>query len=392
MKSTWRLRGRDINQNGSRKVEDRNVYLTRLEEVVDRLQGTEIDALLLNRVSNIAYLTGAVNSCSWVLVSRQGKKLALILDSDIPSYAAESVIEDLRTFRMHDPISLFRRLIEEVGFPNGKLGLEFSRPGIPHHTLAMLRHAFPEKIEFVNCEHILEEMRIIKADQEVEAIGRAAEFSELGMKVALENIRPGVKESEVALEAEYAIRKAGGRLGALCYVSSGQRSGLVHHRPSGKEIDKGDVVTLDIHGAYGAYCADLARTVVCGRIEPDVAEAHACLVEAQEKAVDACRSGVKIFDVKKLFYSELNRCRGLKYLTGPVLHWVGMMNAELPSFDFPHHHKGFPEVLETNMVLALSNIGLYSPRGWGVRIEDTFNVTEAGPEYLTGFSKELLSL
>jgi len=373
-------------------VVGRDVYLKRLEEVVNRLQGTDIDALLLNRLSNIAYLTGAVNSCSWVLVSSRGRKLALIMDSDIPSYAAESVIEDLRTFRMHDPINLFRRLVEEIGFPKGKLGLEFSRPGIPHHTLAMLRHAFPEEIEFVNCEHILEEMRIIKTDQEVEAITRAAEMSELGMMKALENIRPGVKESEVALEAEYAVRKAGGRLGALCYVSSGRRSGLAHHRPSGKEIEKGDVVTLDIHGAYGAYCADLARTVVCGRLEPEVAEAYACLVEAQERAVEACRSGVRIFEVKKLFYKELNRNRGLRYLTGPVLHGVGMMNAELPSFDFPHHHKGYPELLATNMVLALSNIGLYSPRGWGVRIEDTFKVTEAGPEYLTGFSKELLSL
>jgi len=236
---------------------ERNLCLKRIAEVVDRLQRTDIDAMLLNRLSNIAYLTGAVNSCSWILISRKGQSLALIMDSDLPSYAAESVIEDIRTFRMHDPINLFRKLVEEIGFPNGRLGLEFSRPGIPHHTLAMLRYAFPEKIEFVNCEHILEEMRIIKTDREVEDIAKAAEMSELGMKVALKNIRPGVKEIAVALESEYAVRKAGGRLGALCYVASGQRSGLAHHRPPSKEIESGDVVTVDIHGAYGGYCADL---------------------------------------------------------------------------------------------------------------------------------------
>jgi len=132
--------------------------------------------------------------------------------------------------------------------------------------------------------------------------------------------------------------------------------------------------------------------VVCGDIRPEIADAHACLVAAQEKAVSACRGGATMLEVKKLFHKSLNQSQGLRYLTGPVLHGVGMMNAELPSFDFPHHIKGYPELLEPNMVLAVSNLGLYSPEGWGVRIEDTFRVTETGPEYLTRFSKELVSL
>ena len=68
------------------------------------------------------------------------------------------------------------------------------------------------------------------------------------------------------------------------------------------------------------------------------------------------------------------------------------MNSEMPFFNFPYQDKGRPEILQSNMVIAVSNIGLYSNEGWGVRVEDTALVTDASPVYLTSFSKDLLSL
>jgi len=373
-------------------VEDKWVYRERLQRVIEGLKKTDIDALLLNELSNIAYLTGAVNSCSWVFISREGRLVALVLDSDFETYHEESVIDDIRTFRMHDPFNLFRKMIDELGFPHGKLGLELSRPGIPHHTLAVLRHAFSENIEFVNGEPIIEEIRIIKTREEIEAIRKAVEIAELGMEVAVKNIKPGVKESDVVLEAEYAMRKAGGRVPVLNYVASGKRSCIAHHTPSQKVIAQGDVVALDIHGGFLGYCADLARTVVCGKIDREMAEGHACLQRAQEESIDLCRKGVKLLDIKKTFYRILNEAKSLKFLTGPVIHGVGIMNYEMPYFTFPYNDKGYPETLDTNMIVALSNIGLYSDQGWGLRLEDTVRVTDQQPEHLTHFNKELLSI
>ena len=369
-----------------------SIYKERLQRVIDGLQQTDIDALLLNRLSNIACLTGAVNSCSWVFISREGKLVALVLDSDFETYHEESVIEDIRTFRMHDPFNLFRKMVDELGFPHGKLGLEFSRPGIPQHSLAILRHAFPENIEFVNGEPIIEEIRIIKAEEEIQAIKKAVEIAELGMQVAIDNIKPGATESDVVLEAEYAMRKAGGRVPVLSYVASGKRSCMAHHTPSRKVIEQGDVVALDIHGGFMGYCADVARTVVCGKIGREMAEGYACLERAVEESLDICRKGVKLIEIRKTFYRELKAAKNLKFLTGPVIHGVGIMNYEKPFFSFPFDDKGYPEILDTNMVVAVSNIGLYSDEGWGLRIEDMVRVTDREPEYLTHFSKELLSI
>jgi len=369
-----------------------DIHRERLGKVIERLQRTDLDALLLNRLSNIAWLTGAVNSCSWVFVNHDGRQVALVLDSDAEVYREESVITDVRTFRMHDPFTLFRKIATELGFPRRKLGLELGRPGLPHHVLAVLRQAFPAEIELVNGEDILEEIRIIKSEEEIEAIKEAARISQLGLESAISNIRPGVRESEIALEAEYAMRKAGGRLGALTYVASGRRSSLAHHTPSGKKIEPGDVITIDVHGAHLGYCADLARSVVYGPISPEVQEAYACLLRAEEEAIRACRHGRKLTEIRKLFYAGLNQAQGCKFLTGPVLHGVGIMNYELPSFGFPHQDRGHPETLARDMVVAVSNLGLYSERGWGLRVEDTVLVTQGEPVYLTDVARGLLSV
>ncbi len=349
-------------------------------------------ALLLNRTSNIAYLTGAVNSCSWVFITADGEVVALVLDADEETYRAQTVIKDIRTFRNHDPFHLFRTIVREMALEHSKLGLEFGRPGLPHHTLGMLRYAFPSDVEFVNGEMILEQLRMIKTAEEVEAIRKAVEITELGMETAIRNIRPGISESDVELEAEYAMRKAGGRIPVINYVASGRRSLIAHHTPSNKNIEDGDVVTLDIHGGFKGYCADLSRTVVCGKVEREIRDAYACLVRAEEDAIALCRNGKKMIDIKKIFYQRLGEAKDMKFLMGPVLHGVGIMNSEMPYFQFPYHERGYPEILESNMVLALSNLGLYSKNGWGVRIEDTVLVREGEPVYLTRYPKELLSI
>ena len=371
---------------------EKGVYQERLQQVVHSLKKTELDALLLNRLGNIAYLTGAVNSCSWVFLTRKGDQVALVLASDAPVYREESAIQDVRSFRIHDPFALFKSVMEELGITRSKIGLELSRPGLPQHVLSMLRYALPPTVQMVNGETILEEIRAIKAKEEIEAIEDAVRITELGMEVAIRNIKPGIKESEVVLEAEYAMRKAGGRVPVLSYVGSGKRSCIAHHTPSGKIIQKGDVVTLDIHGGYLGYCADLARTVVCGEISREVEEAYAFLVRAQEETLKICRQGVSMIEVKKTFYRNLAEAAGYHFLLGPVIHGVGIMNSEMPHFTFPYQDKGYPEVLQANMVVAVSNIGLYSDQGWGVRVEDMVLVTENKPISLTHFSKELISI
>jgi Xaa-Pro dipeptidase len=366
------------------------VYTERLKKVVDSINKAEIDALLLNRLSHIAYLTGAVNSCSWVFITGKGEHVALVLDSDADVYKDESVISDIRAFREHDPFHLFKSVTVELGLTHSKIGLELGRPGLAQHTLTIIRHAFPPTVQFVNGQMLLEESRTIKSKEEVEAIKKAAKIAELGMETAIKTIKPGIRETDVIIEAEYAMAKAGGRTGSVNYLASGKRSSMAHQIPSQKKIENGDLVVLDIHGAFSGYCADLARTIVCGQFDRDVEQGYSFCIKAEEETINLCRRGEKMTEIRKTFYKKMSEAKNLKFTTGPVLHGVGIMNYEMPYFSFPHNEKGYPEVLEANMVVAVSNIGLYSKNGWGVRVEDTAMVTDNEPVYLTDFTKELL--
>jgi len=86
----------------------------------------------------------------------------------------------------------------------------------------------------------------------------------------------------------------------------------------------------------------------------------------------------------------LAEAKDFQFLRGPVLHGVGIMNYEMPYFIFPYQDKGRPEIIESGMVVSVSNIGLFSDRGWGGWIEDMALITEDESIYLTHFPKELI--
>ena len=368
------------------------VFQERLGKVVEALKTSEMDALLLNKPWNLSYLTGAVNPCSWVFITRKGELVALIWEPDVETYKEESIVTDVRFFRDFAPFRLFKTVAEELGLTRSKIGLELGRPGLSHPNAALLKSAFPSEVEFVNGETLLEEIRAVKTPEEVEKIKKAVEVVELGMKTAIQTIKPGVKETDIVLEAEYAIRKAGGKIPTINYAASGKRSGLSHQFATQKQVEKGDVVILDIHGSFGGYCADMARTVSCGKVDEEIHWAYAHLLKAEEEIIQLCKEGVKLTELRKIFYRELGRAKNLKFLMGPPFHGIGVTPNEMPTLLFPHHEKGIPESMSANMVVAISGIGLYSAQGWGVRAEDMILVTENDPVYLTNFTRELLTV
>ncbi len=370
-------------------MKEKATFEQRIKKVLDVLNRTEMEGLLINRLSHIAYLTGAVNSCSWIFITKKGERVALVLDSDIGVYREDSIISDLRTFHEHDPFGLFKKVSDELGLTHSKIGIELGRPGLPQNTLAVIRAALPPTVQFLDAQPLLEESRVIKTADEIEAIKNACRIAELGIETAIKTIKPGIREIDVIIECEYAMQKAGGRIGNVNYLASGKRSSLAHQLPSHKTIESGDVVVIDIHGAFQGFCGDIARTMVCEQADREVERGYSCLRKAVEEALGLCRKGTKMDEIRKTFYKRMGDAKGMKFTMGPILHGVGIVNYEMPYFSHPFSEKGHPEVLAENMVVALSNIGLYSPQNWGLRLEDTVLVTEKEPIYLTDFGKEL---
>jgi Xaa-Pro dipeptidase len=364
------------------KVVSRDEYRRRLLSVIKVMERHDIDCLLLNRKQNIKYLTGASNTCSWVFIKQDGRRIALVLESDYQEYKKQSIVEDIRVFRTEDPLKQFRGLIEDLELKENGLALE--KRHLKYFQFEMIKKTFGSKVHLdFNGGYVAEEARMIKTSEEIKKIGEASQLAIAGMRIAKESAIKGITEEELARRVYSEMLKQGASGGTYLYVASDGRSSLAHAPPTGNKLDEGPVV-VDIHAVYEGYHADMARTIFLDRYNSEQVSMYGYYQDRVCEATNAIEDGMTLVELRKLFRKSLTLKEDWIMLTGPLVHGVGVMNFELPTFADPYLKKGYPEKIEENMVLAMSNLGLCSKQGWGVRFEDTFLVTKDKPVILTG--------
>jgi Xaa-Pro aminopeptidase len=203
--------------------------------------------------------------------------------------------------------------------------------------------------------------------------------------VALNAIRPGVKETDIAAEIEYAARRAGAEgMSFETIIASGVRSALPHGRASTAEIPVNGFVVCDFGIILAGYCSDMTRTVHVGRPSDEQRKMYEAVREAQQAATDRVCPGARASQVDRAARQVLGR-RGLgRYFRHSTGHGVGLEIHEAPRIAAVQ-----TEVLGAGMVITIEP-GVYIPDVGGVRIEDIVVVTEGGCEVLTPTSKELI--
>lgn len=225
-----------------------------------------------------------------------------------------------------------------------------------------------------------------KTPEEIQAIRLANSVANVGLQGFFENLQPGIVEAEVAAAVESAIYRQIGRDGIFhsrgwAMVQSGANSAHAgqFNRSTGRRLESGDLVLIELATCVNGYWSDLTRTVPVGSPKPAVEQILAVVTEAQQAAVDAVRPGVSAGHIDALARDKI-AAQGLSsYFTHHTGHHVG----------FRYHDPGFlilpgeSAVLEPGMVITIEP-GVYVPeRGGGARIEDNVLVTESGHEVLS---------
>jgi len=359
---------------------DKNIYKKRLENVLIMLEKYNLNCVLLNKSETINFLTGANNCCSWIFINRFNKKVAIVMESDFKEYKKQSIIEDIRVFKSHDPLKLWIDIIKEFSLQDNTLAIE--QDHLRMRDYIMLKHIFGNIINLsIDADFIVEEARIIKESDEIEKIKNAASLTLEMMNFVSNALEIG--ESEISLKNKILkkIYDENENADALIYVGSDGRSALAHNPATNNKVNNGPVV-IDLHLSLNGYHIDMARTFLLNKQQKDIYE---IFKEKINKYVFKCKDGQSISEIKNSFYKELKQDLGKKcnFLTGPFLHGIGIKSYELPMLDHPFEAKGFINKLKENMVLALSNIGVYSEKGWGIRYEQTFLVTKNKPIIFT---------
>ncbi len=241
--------------------------------------------------------------------------------------------------------------------------------------------------ELIPDEGIPASLRMIKTPEEIESIEKAASIADLGFEFMLDNARAGMSEKDIALELEFFLRRNGSEgLAFDTIAASGANGAMPHAVPSDRKIEKGDMLTLDYGCVVNGYRSDMTRTIAFGEPSAKLREIYKITLDAQLKALDAVKPGVKGLEVDKVARDHITDNGYGEYFGHGLGHGVGLQIHEGPTLS----KKGNLE-LQPGMVVTIEP-GIYLPDVGGVRIEDLVVITDTGYKNLTSSKKDLIIL
>jgi Xaa-Pro dipeptidase len=356
-----------------------NRFENRRKRAQEEMRKKDVAALQVTGRENYYYLTGDVRNVARLFLPHEGEPTIIVFDEELQPAKEASGISDVRGWRT--PAQLMRtffQVVKEHGVSNKKVGF------CVHTNPGFLVYKFLKsnpRMQVIESEEVLMPLRYVKDAEELSAMKRAAEAADKGLAAAIDAIRPGVTEIEVAAEAEYAMRRAGVmRYGSSTFVDSGPHSIYLHGGTTRRKLEDGDLVVVDVHPVVDMYSSDCARTVVCGRASPEQRELIRAYASLQENIIQNIRPGWKVGQVTSSF-TEAFATKGFgdNWIPGPV-HGVGLEFEEWPH---PSHYFGHAQLeIGENWTLAIGHSILPVKTVGGVKIEDTIHVTSAGAESL----------
>ncbi len=364
-------------------------FQSRQEKLREHLATTRFDALLISHLPNIRYLCGFTGSAGLLLIEESGSVFFTDVRYDTQAHeevkAAKVVIAPKAVLAALGEFLAARRK-KSKGWT---IGIESE-----HFTIAekkRLAKVKPTGITLKDAPAIVERARMVKDADELEKIRAAVKLGAKLFDRALEVLRPGVEEVEVAAEMELAARRAGAEAMSFdTIIASGARSALPHGRATEQAIPRGGFVVCDFGVILSGYCSDQTRTVWVGAgpgvVPDDARRAYEAVQEAQQAAIHAVRPGIAVGDVDAAARKVLRKAGLGRYFTHSTGHGVGLEIHEIPRVA-----DGQKEILQPGMVITIEP-GVYFPGKWGVRIEDMVAVTAGGCEVLTPTSKDFLAV
>lgn len=348
-----------------------------------RFRDAGIDALLVTRLPNVAYLTGFTGSSAMVLVGPD--EIVFLTDGRYEEQSAEQLSTAGVDARVEVRVTQAaqREAMSAAARAYRRLGLEAH--GV---TWAQQRafdaEWFPEA-ELVPTEHLVEDLRRVKEPAEVARIRAACKIGDEALGAVLPMLSEKPTEREFALRLEFEMRTRGApRTSFDPIVASGPNGAKPHARPSGRVIEAGEPVVVDFGCVVDGYCSDMTRTVSLGDPGPDAWRVYDVVRAAQEAGRESVRAGAGCAEVDRACRAVIGEAGWADAFVHGTGHGVGLEIHEAPRVAATAR-----DTLASGYVVTVEP-GVYLPGVGGVRIEDTVVVTDDGAEVLTTFPKEFL--
>ncbi len=329
----------------------------RIDKIRKLLNDENIDSMVISNIKNVRYISGFSGDEGMALITP--KSAYLIVDGRFIEQAkSESKL------KVVDYNRNFLKTIEELLNNDGAKKCAFEGNTMTYSEADYMINLI-KNIEWVAKKDIFEQVRMIKDIEEIKLIKKALKIALDTFEYVKPQIRAGVTERDIANEIEYHMKKLGASGPSFdTIVASGKRSSLPHGVATGKVIEEGDTVVIDMGAVYNGYCSDITRTVFVGGMTKEQERIYNMVAKAQRLAIDAIEAGVSCKDVNEVAVNEFRKDEMDKYFVHSLGHGVGLDVHERP---FVAGRSS--DVFKPGMVVTVEP-GLYLPDKFGVRIED----------------------
>lgn len=371
------------------------------------MEEANINALLLSSRDNIVYFTGLPN-IGWQLYPVSSLATIVPMDGEVTSiipgslYASATkntwVKNQIWMPRYPEkfpnapltPIAAIKKVFKELNLTNSTIGMELglhTRIGWTQNMFQEFKTTFPN-ITIIDATDLLWKLRMIKSKAEIEALKKACDATNEAFRVSFESLRPGMTERELGTIAYVTMTEQTGYRPSFVMIRSGPKKyDMVNCPPFDKEIEKGDILVLDLGATYKGYTCDFMRMACIGEPTREQKEYFDVQLSSQIAGVEAVGPGVKVNEVcgacvrvidEMGFADKVTPVRG-------VGHGLGLSGGEPPSMSCSSD-----TILEPGMFITVEPIFTDKEAKIGsFAIEDNIVITKTGKKIFSTFPKEL---
>lgn len=372
--------------------DNKRISLTRQANLVNALQPSGLDALVLNPGASLTYLT----NLHFHLMERP---VIVLFVPDSPPFVVLPELEAAKIKELPFPVQAFQytddpetwslafqKAVEAARLDKTcRIGVEPQRLRVLE--LRFLENAIPEAI-FVSAEKSLAQLRMRKDESEIKAMRMAVDVAQRAFQATLPFIKPGITERELASELTLQLLRSGSDPALPFYpiVASGPNSANPHSTPTGRKLEYGDLLVLDWGATIKGYVSDLTRTLALGEVEPELAHIAQIVQKANAAGRAAAQPGIPAREVDNASRKLIENAGYGPYFIHRTGHGLGM-----EAHEEPYIHSGNDLPLDPGMTFTVEP-GIYLPGRGGVRVEDDMWVTVDGAESLSNLPRNLLVL
>ncbi|KUO51064.1 MAG: ectoine hydrolase DoeA [Desulfitibacter sp. BRH_c19] len=383
---------------------EKSEYIERVNKVKESMAVREIEVLIITDPANMCYLSGydalSFYEAQAVVIAPEFEQPVWIgrlqdyycavettwVDTDNIIAYPDKFLWD--TTKRH-VMGFIADYLKEHGLDKKVIGVEMDAYYFTAFWYQWLQKSLPNAI-FKDATKLVNWIRGIKSEKELEYMSRAARLVEKAMKNAIDKIDVGIRECDVAAGIYSDIisgnAEFGGDYPSLAPIMpSGKRTSGAHLTWTDKKYQDNQIVYMEMSGCYRRYHAPLTRTIYVGKAPQKVHDTAAIVVEGLNTALELAKPGVTCEEIERVWQKTINKY-GLEK-ESRMGYAVGLSYPPVWCEDTAFFKPGEKIELKPNMTFHMMP-GMWLD-GYGIAITETFRITEKGSETITKFPRKL---